>query len=201
MGIPQTPRRRNRLRTQHRPRNTPIISCQKKTRTRRPWPRRRHTIQTTHRHRHNGYRLATITIIALLGTATPVQAANNHSIYGGIMVDSYYTQISRCEVNSNWAHRTKSYTGGLGMYTGTAWRYSGHRRVGRMTPRQQVAIADRVAFLGWTTPKGEYVWPVGPFGWGTVRHGCGNVLDLLCKSRHPKVKRYNARACRLARES
>lgn len=117
--------------------------------------------------------------------------------YGAIMPDAYYDTIAQCETGTNWQHSTHSYTGGLGIYRGTAQRWSGRRNLAQLTPRQQIRIADRIAFSGWTNPAGEYVWPVGPFGWGTVRHGCGHTLQYLCQSHHRRVQRYRARACAL----
>jgi hypothetical protein len=203
MGIPQTPRRRNRLRTQHRNRNTPVISSQEKTRARRPWPCRRHTIQTTHRHRHHGYRLATIIVIALLGTATPVSAHTaldmSRTKYGGLLPDQYYDDVAQCETDTKLGkpYGTLSYTSPLGINRGTAHRWSGKRNLNSLTAAQVVNVADRIAFLGWTNKKGEYVWPVGPFGWGVVRSGCMRTLAHLCKSKVKKVQKHRARACRL----
>lgn len=116
--------------------------------------------------------------------------------YGAIMADAYYDGLARCETGANWAHSTRSYTGGLGIYRGTAHRWSGRRNLAGLTPRQQVRIADRIAFSGWTNRAGEYVWPVSPFGWGCVRKS-RTLLAYLCHSKHPRVQKYRARACRL----
>jgi hypothetical protein len=189
MGIPQTPRRRNRLRTQHRNRNTPVISCQTQTRTCRPGPCSRHTIQTAHRHRHHGYRLATILVIAILGTATPVKAADNHAIYGGIMVDDYYTALARCETGLNWKHSTKSYTGGLGIHRQTFRTWSNYNSAKGLTPRQQVKVADAIAFTSHIERSGRKVWRVGPWGWGCLR-GQPSIQQYICQSKHPLVQRW-----------
>ena len=117
--------------------------------------------------------------------------------YGAIMADAYYDGLARCETGGNWAHSTRSYTGGLGIYRGTAHRWAGRRNLAGLTPRQQVRIADRIAFSGWTNRAGEYVAPVGPFGWGAVRNGCGQMLRYLCHSKHKRVQKHRARACRL----
>lgn len=102
------------------------------------------------------------------------------------MSDRWYDALATCETNSNWSHSTRSYTGGLGLYINTAARWSGRHRIGKLTPRQQVAIADRIAFKGWTNPKGEYVYPVGPYGWGCVKN-TPLLKQLLCKSQNPLV--------------
>ncbi len=189
MGIPQTPRRRNRLRTQHRNRNTSVISSQKKTRTRRPWPCRRHTIQTQDRHRHHGHRLATIIVIALLGTATPVRAADNHAIYGGIMPDGYYTALATCETGLNWKHSTLSYTGGLGIHRQTFRTWSRHSSAKGLTPKQQVKVADAIAFKGYTNKAGRHIWRVGPWGWGCLKLR-KSIQLYICQSKHPLVQRW-----------
>lgn len=116
--------------------------------------------------------------------------------YGAIMADAYYDGLAQCETGGNWAHSTRSYTGGLGLFRPTARRWSGKRDVAGLTPRQQVRIADRIAFSGWTNRAGEYVWPVGPFGWGCVKK-TPRLLAYLCQSKHKRVQKHRARACRL----
>lgn len=136
-------------------------------------------------------------------TTTPAHASDALDLsrrkYGAIMADAYYDQIAQCEtgLTLDKTYNSKSYTSPLGIHRQTARRWSGHRDLAGLTPRQIVRIADRIAFSGWTNHAGEYVYPVGPFGWGTVRHGCGQTLRYLCKSHHPRVQKYRARACRL----
>ena len=120
--------------------------------------------------------------------------------YGAIMPDAYYDDLGRCETggkNGNLKHSTKNYTGFAGLYRGTAHRWSGHRDVTHLTRRQQIRIADRIAFSGWERPGKPKVWNVGPFGWGAVRSGCGQLLEHLCHARHKRVQKYRGRACRL----
>ena len=38
-----------------------------------------------------------------------------HSHYDGVLPDKYYDLLARCETGHNWAHSTRSYTGGLGI--------------------------------------------------------------------------------------
>lgn len=135
--------------------------------------------------------------------ATPAHAHSDLDLsrrkYGAIMPDAYYDQIARCEtgLRLDQQYGSRTYTSPLGIHRGTAKRWSGHSNLDGMTPRQLVRIADRIAFSGWTNRAGEYVYPVGPFGWGTVRHGCGQTLQYLCKSTHKRVQKWRARACRL----
>lgn len=125
--------------------------------------------------------------------------------YSGIMPDAYYDQISRCETGLTLGqpHRPgdhhSSYTSSLGIHKRTALRWSGRSNLNTLRPRQLVRVADRIAFAGWTNPKGEYVWPVGPFGWSTVRRGCGQTLQYLCHATHKRVQRYKTRACQLSK--
>lgn len=140
--------------------------------------------------------------------ATPAHAKTygldwSRAKYSGVMPDAYYDQISICETSSTLGTpyrqgQHSSYTSSLGIHKGTALRYSGRRNLNHLTPRQLVRVADRIAFAGWTNHAGKYVWNVGPFGWGSVRHGCGNTLEYLCHARHHRAQRYKARACRLA---
>lgn len=117
--------------------------------------------------------------------------------YGAIMADAYYDGLAQCETGGNWTHSTRSYTGGLGIYRGTAARWSGRRNLAGLTPRQQIRIADRIAFSGWERAGQDKVWPVGPFGWGCVRK-TPQLLHYLCQSHHRRVQKYRARACRMA---
>lgn len=132
-------------------------------------------------------------------TPTPALAHDldlSRTKYGAIMADAYYDTLARCETAGNWQHSTRSYTGGLGIYRGTAQRWSGRRNLAGLTPRQQVRIADRIAFSGWERPGHDKVWPVGPFGWGCVKRS-PTLLRYLCQSRHHRVQKYRSRACRL----
>lgn len=127
----------------------------------------------------------------------------SRKIYGAVMPDQFYDDLGRCETggtNGNLTHSTRSYTGAFGFYRGTAWRWSGHRDLAKLSRRAQIRIVDRVAFAGWERPGHPKVWPVGPFGWGAITNGCGTMLEHLCHARHPRVQKYRARACRLAKE-
>lgn len=123
--------------------------------------------------------------------------------YGAIMPDAYYEQISICESGLplgtpfKAGDRHSNYTSSMGIHKRTALRWSGTTNLNKLTARQLTRVADRIAFAGWTNRAGEYVWPVGPFGWSTVRRGCGNTLYYLCHSMHKRVQKYRARACRL----
>jgi hypothetical protein len=122
--------------------------------------------------------------------------------YRGVLPDKYYDQVSRCETNTKLGepYGTKSYTSPMGINRGTAHRWSGKRNLNGLTAQEVVKIADRIAFLGWTNPAGEYVYPVGPYGWAVVRSGCGQTLEYICKSKKKSVQKYRARGCRLLAE-
>lgn len=199
MGSTQSLRRCHRLRTIRTPRNTSRLGREKTTRTCRPWPRCSNTMETPNRHRMLRACLAALISLAVLGNAAPTQAQpkDNHSVYGGIMVDQYYTQLSICETNGDVNHSTRSYTGMFGIHRMSFKRWSNYTSAKGLTPRQQVKVADAIAFTGFTQRNGEHIWRVGPFGWGAVRNGCGKMLDMICKSKHLKVLRYGPRACRL----
>jgi hypothetical protein len=120
--------------------------------------------------------------------------------YGAIMPDKWYDDLGVCETGhkiGNLQHSTRSYTGAYGLYRGTAATWGGGRDVTRLTRRQQIRIVDRISFAGWERPGHPKVWPVGPFGFGSVRNGCGQLLEFICHATHNRVQRYRARACRL----
>jgi hypothetical protein len=145
-----------------------------------------------------------MTPTALAHHTTPKETRKE---YRGIMPDRYYNDLGKCETGGtkgetrgNTRHATRNYTGAFGIYRGTARKWAGRPSLASMTYRQQVKVADRIAFNGWTNKAGKYVWPVGPFGWGAVTANCRGLLDQLCRATHPKAQKHKARACRLAAE-
>lgn len=140
---------------------------------------------------------------------TPAAAHHNtgnetRKAYRGIMPDAYYKDLGRCETGGtegNTRHATRNYTGAFGIYRGTARRWAGRPSLASMSYRGQVKVADRIAFIGWTNKRGEYVFPVGPFGWGAVTANCRGLLGQLCRATHPKAAKHKARACAMARDT
>lgn len=136
-------------------------------------------------------------------TADPAHAhelETSRKKYRGVMPDAYYHDLGRCETGGRRGdrlHSTRTYTGAFGIHRGTAHRWSGRRDLTKLTYKEQVEIADRIAFLGWTNKRGEYVYPVGPFGWGAVKLGCRHLLKYLCASKKKVVQKYRGRACQL----
>jgi hypothetical protein len=104
------------------------------------------------------------------------------------MPDYWYDRLASCETGGNWNHSTKTYTGGLGFNRHSFQRFSNHTSAKGMTPRQQVRVADALAFRGHTEPDGEFVWAVGVYGWGCVRL-TPELQQLICQSKNPKVYR------------
>jgi hypothetical protein len=111
--------------------------------------------------------------------------------YGGVLPDAYYDALAQCETSSNWKHSTKSYTGGLGIYRGTWRHWSGSKSALGKSPKQQVKVADNIAFLGYVK-NGVYNKPVGPWGWGCVKN-YKYISKYICKSNHRLVKQYKRR--------
>jgi hypothetical protein len=122
-------------------------------------------------------------VVTILG------AKKGHSLYNGILPDQYYHSLAVCETGRNWKHSTRSYTGGLGIYRGTWRRWSNSSSAKGKTPQYQVRVADKIAFLGHTEPDGEFVYPVGPYGWGCVKHS-ENLQGFICRSKDKVVQRW-----------
>lgn len=140
--------------------------------------------------------IMTLTLIGTISIPTPVLASNNsHEKYHGVLPDAYYDALGTCETGKtgsnepNWQHSTLSYTGGLGIHRKTFRRWSNHSSAKGMTPEQQVQVADAIAFKGHTTAKGEYVWRVGPWGWGCLRRN-KYIQSYICRSHHKLVQRW-----------
>lgn len=144
--------------------------------------------------------IATILSISTLSLAAPAQAHPHVDMsrkkYGAILPDAYYENLSLCESGKPLGayHNSRSYTSSLGIYKGTAARWSGKRNLNRLTPRQLIRVADRIAFSGWTRPDGVHVWRVGPWGWGALKRNCRDLQAYICQSTHPKVQRWK-RGC------
>jgi hypothetical protein len=105
------------------------------------------------------------------------------------MPDDYYTALARCETGLNWKHSTKSYTGGLGIHRQTFRTWSNYNSAKGLTPRQQVKVADAIAFSSHIERSGRKVWRVGPWGWGCLR-GQPSIQRYICQSKHPLVQRW-----------
>ena len=109
--------------------------------------------------------------------------------YQAVLPDAYYDQMATCETGGNWAHSTKSYTGGLGIHRQTWRNWSDTRSATGKTPAQQVKVADAIAFKSHINPDGRKVWRVGPWGWGCLK-GQKHLQAFICQSRHTLVVRW-----------
>ena len=135
-------------------------------------------------------RIMAIALIAALSTpAHASAAADPHAKYDGVLPDRYYDLLSLCEVGGNWNHSTKSYTGGLGIHRQTFRTWSNYNSAKGLTPKQQVKVADAIAFKSHIERSGRKVWRVGPWGWGCLR-GQKHLQAFICQSRHTLVVRW-----------
>jgi hypothetical protein len=139
--------------------------------------------------------------ISVAFTAAPTLAesvpsnTDTHSEYHGVLPDAYYRALGTCETGlpgtnePNWNHSTRTYTGGLGFNRQTFKRWSNHSSAKGLTPRQQVKVADAIAFKSHIEPDGTKVWRVGPWGWGCLKLR-KSIQRYICESRHPLVQRW-----------
>jgi len=131
-----------------------------------------------------------LALFTLLSIPTPALAATSpHGKYHGVLEDRYYDGLAMCETGGNWAHSTKSYTGGLGIHRATWRNWSDYPSAKGLTPRQQVKVADAIAFKSHINPDGRTIWRVGPWGWGCLR-GQKSLQRFICESRNPLVARW-----------
>lgn len=125
--------------------------------------------------------LAQAAIAAMLTVTPPAPPAD-------IATPRLWKALATCETGFNLAHNQPSYISALGMSRGTFARWGG-RYADTKSWQRTMAIAERVAWYGYTTPKGEYVYPVGPWGWGCLRkHSYAH--QVLCASKKPEVRRW-----------
>ncbi len=131
----------------------------------------------------------TIAIVTSLAIPTTTHAKS----YGDELVMSwrFYKRLAQCETDSRWHTSTRNYTSGYGIAKGTWMRYSNSSNADRYTPLEQARVVDRIAWLGFTRDTGEYVWPVGPYGWAVIKsQNCMGLQQFICRSTHPKVQRW-----------
>lgn len=96
--------------------------------------------------------------------------------------------IAQCETGYHLDHITKSYVTALGFSKRSYLRWGG-RMSQRTDWRQTMLTAERLAYFGYTNSAGEYVYPVGVWGWGCLREG-STAHALLCASKKPHVQRW-----------
>lgn len=126
-----------------------------------------------------------------LGAVSPVSARSAFDDL--VLPEQFYYRLAKCETNSNVNHSARSYTGMFGIYRRTWQRWSNSSSAKGKSARHQAKVVDKIAWHGHTEPDGEYVWPVGPWGWGAVKANCMNLQRFICKSKHPKVLRWKRR--------
>ncbi len=104
------------------------------------------------------------------------------------MPKSWYVDLARCETGNNTRHSTRSYVTAFGIYRRTwdYWNHTPNRKAHLLTFAQQARGVDRIVFKG-HTEGGKYRYPVGVYGFGSVRNNCNGLNDQLCKSNHPSV--------------
>ena len=136
--------------------------------------------------------ILSLSIPSTILSEAPVSASKTpKDIEALVMPWRFYLRVARCETNSRWYTSTRNYTSGYGIAKGTWMRYSNSSNADRYTPVEQARIVDRIAFLGHTEPSGEYVHPVGPYGWSVIKkQNCMNLQQFICRSPHPKVQRW-----------
>jgi hypothetical protein len=133
--------------------------------------------------------------LALTPATAQAKNDNSHKEYRGVLPDAYYNALGTCETGlpgtnePNWKHSTRSYTGGLGIARGTFQRWSNHSSARLMTPREQVRVADAIAFKSHIEPDGTKIWRVGPWGWGCLK-ARKSIQRYICQSRHPLVQKW-----------
>jgi hypothetical protein len=133
--------------------------------------------------------------LALTPATAQAKNDNSHKEYRGVLPDAYYNALGTCETGlpgtnePNWNHSTRSYTGGLGIHRSTFRRWSNHSSAKRMTPREQVRVADAIAFKSHIEPDGTKIWRVGPWGWGCLK-ARKSIQRYICQSHHPLVQKW-----------
>ena len=133
-------------------------------------------------------------VIVTTLTASPVQARWNHP-----MPYDWYVDLAHCESgtgpDSPGTPLTvgPSYTGYFGIHKQTWRRWADSPDARGLSFAAQARVADRIAWYG-HVEDGKKVWPVGPYGWGSIKRNCRNLATRLCHSPSEVVRR-RARNC------
>lgn len=148
--------------------------------------------------------LLALTLAAVTVPAGPLQAEPvpvKSVFHGLVMPVGFYKSLAQCETGKNrdgsynWDHHTRTYTSAFGIHKGTWRRWSNSSDARRYSPREQAIVADRIAWRGFLEDTGEFVYPVGPWGWGAIKANCMGLKSMVCRSRHPLVQKWKYR-CR-----
>jgi hypothetical protein len=136
--------------------------------------------------------ILSLSIPSTILSEAPVSASKTpKEIEALVMPWRFYKRLARCETNSRWHTSTRNYTSGYGIAIGTWQRFSNSSNADRYTPIHPARIVDRIAWLGHTEPSGEFVHPVGPYGWSVIKsQNCMGLQGFVCRSPHPKVQRW-----------
>lgn len=155
-------------------------------------------------------RTATLALTMSLVISTPAHAASKYDPeksrkqFKGLMVDAFYLDLAHCETGYTkdrepvWNYQSRNYTGAFGIYRQTwrNWAPSGWRSAKGRSPQEQVQVVDNIAWRGITRADGTYKWPVGPWGWGSIKSNCRRLQRHICRARHELVVKWRRNACR-----
>ena len=133
-------------------------------------------------------------IVSTLAPAATAEARWNHP-----MPYKWYVDLAHCE--SGTGPDTPdvpikvgpSYTGYFGIHRHTWRRWANAPSAKGLSFAAQARVVDRIAWYG-HIENGKKVWPVGPYGWGSIKHNCRNLATRLCHSPHRVVQR-RVRGC------
>ena len=88
-----------------------------------------------------------------------------------------WDDVAYCESTWRWnINNGNGFHGGVQFHPNTWSAYGGGEYAAnawQATPEQQISVAERVAFQGWTRADGSYVRPQGPGAWPR----CGRYLS------------------------
>lgn len=153
---------------------------------------------------------STLIVISML-LATPARASGDsydphksRRQFHGLMVDAFYLDLAHCETGYTkdrqpvWDAQSRNYTGAFGIYRQTwrNWAPAKWSSAKGRSPQEQVIVVDNIAWRGIKRSNGDYKYPVGPWGWGSIKNNCRGLQTYICKARHELVVRWRRNACR-----
>ena len=112
------------------------------------------------------------------------------------MPKSWYLDLARCETGNDTRHgyplnKYSRYVTAFGMtrHAFSLFADESPRSAYKMNFAQQREIVDRLAWFG-HTEKGKKQWPVGPWGFTSIRNDCNNIGTRLCESKSRAVQKW-----------
>ena len=112
------------------------------------------------------------------------------------MPHEWYLDLARCETSNNTRHgyplnpHSRFVTAfGMTRHAFSLFADASPKYAYKLSFAKQAVVVDRLAWYG-HTEKGKKQWPVGPWGFTSIRSNCKNLATRLCESKSRAVQKW-----------